>query len=392
VFARLPLFNLSITARMLSFASFAFCALAAIGLEQWLADGQRLDRICLLCASLFLALALTTVNSGLSPEFVRVNVARQIVPLLLAFACVRLLPTRDTVAAAFLFLLLVQRTTEARGLVPTLPRRAFYPHVAAFDALHGVSEPFRIVGQDHVLTPATATVYELEDVRGYQAMTFARLVDTFALWSVSQAVWFNRVDDLSSPFLSLMNVRYAFAPDDAVIPPGWRRQEMYPGYQILENTRALPRAFVPAAVHLGAGSKTTVREMVSARDFGEEAWIESPDKRMTLLNGPGQVSTIGRGSGLRLHVNMQRAGWIVVSEAAWKGWQVWEGSRLLELRFADHAFVAFYLTRGRHEISMLYWPRGFVNGALISAATLCFLIAMAVARHVTRLRRFPTSP
>jgi hypothetical protein len=46
VFARLPLFNLSITARMLSFASFAFCALAAIGLEQWLADGQRLDRIC----------------------------------------------------------------------------------------------------------------------------------------------------------------------------------------------------------------------------------------------------------------------------------------------------------------------------------------------------------
>ena len=75
-------------------------------------------------------------------------------------------------------------------------------------------EPFRIVGRAHALVPGTSALYELEDVRGYEAMTFSRYVATYDAWCTHQPVWFNRVDDLTKPFLSMINVRYAIASDE----------------------------------------------------------------------------------------------------------------------------------------------------------------------------------
>ena len=69
--------------------------------------------------------------------------------------------------------------------------------------------------------PNIAALYELEDVRGYEAMTFKPLWKTFGLWCVPQPVWFNRVDDPTRPFLSFLNVRWVFAPPDYAPPDGW---------------------------------------------------------------------------------------------------------------------------------------------------------------------------
>jgi hypothetical protein len=237
-----------------------------------------------------------------------------------------------------------------------------------------------------MFTPGTATLYGLEDVRGYQAMTFARLVDTFPLWCLPQPVWFNRVDDLSLPFLSLMNVRFGLTPDDAVPPFGWRLRGAFPGYEILENTRALPRAFIPSVVHVGARPDSTLHQMASCSDFGHEAWIETPDAPATLRNGPGRVATIAHGSRLLLRVQMDGDGWIVVSETGWKGWQALRGSERLNIRFADHTFVAFYLSRGQHEVLMVYRPRAFMYGAALSGVSLLLLIAGATARRYVRSR------
>ena len=96
-----------------------------------------------------------------------------------------------------------------------------------------------------------ATMYGLEDARGYSAMTFHPLSDTIDLWSVRQPIWFNRVDDLTRPFLTLLNVRYAVAAKDFAVPRGWHVVARDATGQILENEGTLARAFVPAAVRVG---------------------------------------------------------------------------------------------------------------------------------------------
>jgi hypothetical protein len=115
--------------------------------------------------------------------------------------------------------------------------------------------------------------------------------------------------------LSMMNVRFALALPDSPIPPSWRLIGRYPGYALLENSRALPRAFVPRVVH--TGSNNIIRDMRACNDFGAEAWIETPGPAMDVPNGTGSVRVRTDGSRLLLHASMQSPGWIVISETAW---------------------------------------------------------------------------
>jgi hypothetical protein len=391
LFSRLPLFSIAINTRMIFFASFGVAVLAAIGLDAWLRAGSGelalavgVVTVTMLAGVAFALFSLA--DSGLTSDFLRLGATRAILPLLLAFALCRVVPSRTAVVVGFVLLLLLQRSGEAGRLQPVVDAKAFYPPIAGFDRLpHDETQPYRIAAQGSLLTPDIAAHYGLEDVRGYQAMTFARLAATYPLWCTPQAVWSNRIDDLAAPMLSLMNVRYALAPTRAATPAGWQRVGDFPGYQLLRNPSALPRAFIPAVVHVGA-QPALVAEMAKCRDFGAEAWIETGDSAaLTQPNGAGRLS-LRRGSRLRLAVSMSSPGWVVVSEPAWRGWRAYDGDTPLELHFADNAFLAFHLGAGEHDVRMFYRPVSFVAGVGVSAVSALLLAAWLVVR---RLRANP---
>ena len=386
-----PLFNIAVNARLIAFAAFGLCALAAIGLDRWIADPSGLDWISLSVAAAIILLGANVAGDLLSGTFVRVAVAREVVPLLLLFACLRMTRSTSTAAACLIALLLVQRATEVGGAVPTLDRRAFFPTIPGIEALQQDPSPFRIVGKDVLMMPNSAALYRLEDVRGYQAMTFGRFAETFPLWSVPQAVWSNRVDDLSRPFLSLMNVRYAFVPSTAAIPPRWHPVAAFPNYSILKNDAALPRAFIPATVHVGS-DRDDMKKMASASDFGAEAWIETSGPVTTQQNGSGHVSIQERGSRIIMHANMDAPGWVVLSETAWRGWRILLDKRALKVHYADHTFIAFYLPKGEHDVIAEYWPRAFTTGATITLVTLLGLVLLSLRARLSDLSRVPAQP
>jgi hypothetical protein len=60
--------------------------------------------------------------------------------------------------------------------------------------------PHRMTAIGYNFIPNIAALYEVEDVRGYEAMTFKPLFETYPLWCVHQPVWYNRVDDPRGPF------------------------------------------------------------------------------------------------------------------------------------------------------------------------------------------------
>ena len=380
-------------------AAFALCALGALAIdaaarERWM---RRADLLPLLFVTTAVIVSFVVVlshdrliASGLSPLFIRVSASRAVLPLVLAAAAMFTMRHARAVIAVLFVLLIAQRGAETASLRPDVAQSALAPHFPGLEAMVSPA-PFRIVGQGTLLTPNVATEYGLEDVRGYQAMTLARFHDMYRLWSVKQPVWSNRVDNLASPMLSLMNVRFALTPPHANLPDGWLRRASFPGYAVAENTRALSRAFVPTRVHLGITRSESLRAIANAYDFGEEAWIEH-GSRGTTTNGPGTVRVERNGTSLVLHATMEGGGWVVASQSAWRGWRAIENGRDLRVRHADHAFIAFYLPQGEHHVTLFYRPQSFVLGAWISAATLMALGAMFIMQFTVATVRKPAPP
>ncbi|HEY3055285.1 MAG TPA: YfhO family protein [Thermoanaerobaculia bacterium] len=387
ILSRLPGFTISVNDRMIMFATLGLSALAAIGID--LLD-VRLAKLFAGVAAVVLIAALA-IQTGVSSDYLYVGATRAIVPVVLSACAIFLLEKRHA-SFVLLALLLAQRAGEASALQPTLPARAFYPEFAGLSLLRA-GEAFRIVGVGTMLTPEVSTHYGLEDIRGFQGLTFGRLHETYPMWSVRQPVWSNRVDRLDTPILSLMNTRYAIVPPAMQLPPWWQMRATYETYGIAENTRVLPRVFVPRSIRVVDSPGSSLLGVSTITDFGEQGIVQDKQSHDFAPNGPGVVELRGRGSHVRLHVRMSGPGWVIVSNAYWKGWTAREHGRRIPVRFGDHVFTAFYLHAGEHDLELTYRPRSFVIGAWISGLTALMLLAYAFlpSSVITFFMSFQTS-
>jgi hypothetical protein len=150
---------------------------------------------------------------------------------------------------------------------------------------------------------------------------------------------------------------------------------------LLENENVLPRAFVPANVRIGYGDADIDQTLVDATDLRECAWISANVPPYERANGPGRVAirAVG-GGGFDLDAEMERDGWVVVSETAWNGWRAYVDGRVKPQR-ANAAFLSVYLYQGKHRIQLRYRPDSFVRGRAISAVTLLCIVAFAFIRR-----------
>ena len=387
---RLPLLDISINDYFVYAAAFAFAAIAAIGVDEL----QRRRDVVLfsLCGigTLFVIVVaseaiarngLIAVNHEMWGQY------RHAADVLLLGAAVLLAIARPRIAASAIFVcLLVQRTMQEGGVYPTFPADVAYPPIPLFKAFENVKQPFRIVGTGVVFVPGTNAFYGLEDVRGYSAMTSFRYGLTYELWCRGLPVFINVVDDLTRPFLSFLNVRYAIAPKPFVVPAGWREIARYRGTKILENQNAIDRAFVPKTVHLA--SEGPLAEMSGATNLADDAWIDAHVQPAVRPNGPGRITNLRRVKlGFAMTAAMDGDGWIVVSEPAWSGWRAYIDGRRVEHQFANVAFIGIYVPPGVHQIQLKYWPRSFVIGRAISSFTLLLIIVLPM-----RSRRWRWNP
>jgi hypothetical protein len=311
--------------------------------------------------------------------------------LFVLWATVRRKPGPLAAAATALFLLV--RVAETPRLYPSFSAADFYPSLKEIDRLPREGEPFRIAGLGNALLPNQSALYGLEDVRGYEGVTNARLAETFPLWCTPQRLWFNRVDDPSLPFLASLNARFVLADPETPTPAGWREVSRGSALSIFENPAALPRAFAPAHVRFIGNPSRTVAEMKACRDFSQTAWIESAGETpREIENGRAAVRAREDGPDLVLDVDAAAPSWIVVSETNWKGWRASENNTRFPIFFANHAFVGFRVPAGRHRVRLEYRPASFFQGIALFATTLLTLIAIAARRARGIARRRESGP
>jgi hypothetical protein len=390
---KLPLFDIALNERFTFAAAFSMVILAALGLEHAIATRDKTLGYTLAVATIVFAADAVAIDrlhvmEDKLPEWGVYTLFGELACLgIAAIAVLALQRFREhAIAITILVLITAQRWLAGYDIYPTLPAYAAYPPVPILRSLpRQTGQPYRIVGRAHALVPGTSALYELEDVRGYEAMTFSRYVATYEAWCTHQPVWFNRVDDLSKPFLSMINVRYAIASDNVPPPDGWRRVAVQRGAELLENTRVFPRAFMPSRVVFGTPFDGIIKAMTASPDFRERAWIEAPLPAGERANDGGTVAAVTRDGGDLLIDTATAAGdWVVITEPAWDGWRIYIDERRVEHFYANAAFLGVYVPSGGHRIRLTFLPKSFVQGRAISLSTLALLLGGVIAAKIRR--------
>ena len=393
--AQIPLFDIGINERLVFLAAFGISALAGLGAQK-LAEEESafpllLATFATLAAVLFLVgeVRPTLFRLEMEPGFLQARLLVQTVPLILlaGAATVALFRRRATpVLVLALVLAAAQRRVEAGGVYPTFPNRAFYPDLPVLDPIPRAA-PWRFTASSFLFIPNVSAMYELEDVRGYEAMTFQPLTETFPLWCVPQPVWFNRVDDPTTPFLSFLNVRWVLMPASQPPPAGWKTLAEGEGTRLVENPRVLPRAFAPRMVRQEKTDAEQRDAVLSLADFAEHGIVGGPERGNWITNGPASVRIDSyRPQRLEIGVVAEEAAVVGTSIPRWPGWKLELNGHPASLLAYNRAFLGFTVPKGRHRAVLQYRPDGFVAGAGISLAT---AVTCLVLMFATRRRRAP---
>ncbi len=340
-----------------------------------------------MCAAALLAAAFLARGvfreRNLSPGFVQAGLAAQVVPLILFAGAARLAAgaRRAAFAAiAAVVLLAGERAVEMCGTYPTLPAGTLAPPLAALEAA-GSARPGRVVAAGGVFRPNAAALYGVQDIRGYESIVLDRLADTFPLWSTLQAASFNRVDDLTRPFLRLWNARYAIAPPDAPAPAGWRLVSSDAAMALYEDPAALSRAFVAPTIRRVPDGRQALSEMRPARDFSETVWVEEPGRARVEENGRALLELREEGPDLIVAADASAPTLVSTSLPAWPGWTARSGGRELDIVPVDHAFVGFFVPRGRSFVRLAYEPPGWTYGLIAFAVGIAALLVTDFRRR-----------
>ena len=386
----LPLFRIALNERLAFAGAFALAILAALAVDAWPSSRTSALRGTAVVVLVGVALAIfgwlvrdAQIAAGVDRTIIHTFMLAELIPLALIAALLAARVPRSVALPLILGALLLQRTLEDGSIYPAIPEKAFYPSIPILRHMQAdTAEPFRMIGLHYAFLPGAATLYGLEDARGYEAMTFTRLVVTYPLWSHQLGAWFNRIHDKSSPFLSFLNVKYAIGSENEQPDEQWKLVLEDRNSRLFENTRVLPRVFIPPSIRYERNEGVILEQMKKATDFSRLAWITAPDTRPHEVgNGPGTLQVRRRGGDYEIEADMVADGWIIISDALWPGWRVYIDGKRIQPHYANVAFLGVLVTAGKHHVRIVYMPESFTRGRNITFATIAGLILFFAFRR-----------
>jgi hypothetical protein len=276
----------------------------------------------------------------------------------------------------------------------------YFPPVPVLDEI-ARSEPGRVIGYN-CLPASLASMRNLRDIRGYDSVDPARLIDLLepAADPQSKPYFYARVQQMTpkvtftpegairlSPVLDMLSVRYVIFRGSPA--PGARPAFEQKDYWVMVNSNALSRAFIPERVETVVDDKTLLAKLVSP-DFNprEAAYVESALNLPKACRGQAQIvqETPTR---LTISLQMETPGLLVLADLWDKDWQAYlDGKRMPILR-ANYAVRGVAVPAGRTTLVFRYAPASFALG--IRLASLGLVLLLAWLGVVLWLRRTPKS-
>ncbi|CAG0934838.1 hypothetical protein TFLX_03700 [Thermoflexales bacterium] len=294
------------------------------------------------------------------------------------------------VLASVCGLTLIQLWPLAAAYQQPVSTRYYYPTTPAIDRLTQDQDLFRILTTrgdwfGWPFKPDLPALYNLQDVGGYDSQYLQRYVEyTQAIDRSGQPVAGSNLlapSHFDSPLVDLLNVKYAITLNK-VKAAGWELIAKE-GMRIYQRSNPLPRAWIAAQAEVIGDDaaildrlvtpdfdprQTVVLEQVPSEPLGEAA----PDPAGTV-----SIETYAN-TRLVLKAEMQRAGWLVLSEVFYPGWHITVDGQPAELYRANYILRAVPVSSGQHRIEMWFMPDSFVSGATISLAAAVLLLILSL--------------
>jgi len=271
----------------------------------------------------------------------------------------------------------------AWGVSPQTDPALYYPRVPILEQI-AAARPGRILCMS-CLPPRLNETHDLDDVRGYDGVQPARLLDLleltrddrFATPDYARTQLYvphfegRRREIHFAPVLDLLGVRYAIFRGNA--PAGLSPAFEAPDYWALENPRALPRAFVPARAQTLADEQHLLWEM-AREEFApaEVAYVDGPVEWNGAVKGNARIvdETPDR---VELDVSMDTPGVVVLADLWDPGWRATVNGRAAPVLRADHALRAVEVPAGASEVVFRYVPVSLRYGVASMGVALALL-------------------
>jgi hypothetical protein len=230
------------------------------------------------------------------------------------------------------------------------------------------------------LSPVTPALFGVEGANTYLPAISTRV---FAL-SDDERAWVNQRASLFST--RYYSVAQGNAPD--VVASGKHALETLPnfGYVLLEDTAALPRAYLARPVCVASADASLASVQAMAFVPGAEAIVECPSPLVSTGGEAGEVlSLLSTPERVEVHVRTLVASVLVLNDAYYSGWRATVDGAETPILAANHAVRAVPLQPGAHEVVFRYRTPGLWLGLCL---TLLFLLGGAFTAVLGR-RRVP---
>ncbi len=193
-----------------------------------------------------------------------------------------------------------------------------------------------------------------------------------------------------SHVLDLLGARYIVTPRDE-LPPTYRPLGGAGEMNLFENPGALPRAFI---VHnaLAAPSERLTANTLRDGGFDYRGTIFVHDPPGPLIqDAPGRAGPLERanitedtGDAIGVSAQLERPGYLVLSDQHYPGWHVEVDGAPAELLRVDYLLKGVRLPAGKHEVRFVFRPETFRAGVQIS---LLGLLSLSVGMLLSILGR-----
>lgn len=274
-------------------------------------------------------------------------------------------------------LILVDLVGNNNALNPTTkdPTVGFqHPAVVAFlDKNLGSARIDTVTGVEDIWQPDAAALYGFRSLWGlYDPLT---LTDYYWFWKI-------QVPGRSSRLYDLLGARYVLGHKNVVLDMKKFRLAYSgdPQINVYEDPQALPRAFF-VGQSIAVPSHAAALTAIKAKGFdpGREVVLEGvPSSTGTPLAKPIAAPFVVDGpNSVIVRVNAPRAGFVVLADPYYPGWQATVDGKATSVLRADWVFRAVAVPAGTHQVAFRFRPRSLIVGGIISGVA--WLAALALA-------------
>ncbi len=271
---------------------------------------------------------------------------------------------------------------------PTVEPHQVFPTPKAIECIQQDQDIHRVSGTDLTLYPNSAMLFGLHDVRGYDTVVPQRYVDLVDRLNGHFRFHFHSLfRETNSPLWDLLNVQYVLTDQD--LDGKWELACQGNGtVKVYRNRDVVPRAFVVHRAEVVDSPRQSLERILSPSfDFREEAVLEEELPRWV---EPSAESTAEASAHVmdyqpnRVTIDVQTAsdGLLVLTDTYAPGWKALLDGEPVPVYVADHAFRAVVVPTGSHRITLVYQPRSFYAGAIITLLGLAAIGAVFLAPWV----------